>query len=160
VPAGQFTQDPIPPDETLWAYYAELSTPFVADLDTRYWIEIQGVLVHPPAYGWVGSGELHGWRGTQGSPMHGLSYWSRFEDADINGFVFTLYGQVLSEADFNQDGSVDLADVASFETCFSGQGNPYDPERIICARSDLDDDDDVDLDDFAVLHANLTGPSQ
>ena len=58
--------------------------------------------------------------------------------------------------DFQGDDDVDLADVASLQTCFSGRGEWTDPD---CDVADADDDGHVDLSDFWWFHSNLTGPA-
>ncbi|MHC5112139.1 MAG: hypothetical protein ACYTHJ_19945, partial [Planctomycetota bacterium] len=56
------------------------------------------------------------------------------------------------DADFNKNGSVDLADVALFVQC-NGQ-QPIGQ----CAPVDLDCDGDIDIDDFAILHCQFYNP--
>ncbi len=53
------------------------------------------------------------------------------------------------------DDKFDLIDLAYFQTCFTGEG----PARLgyCCGAFDYDPDDDVDLQDFAVLQASLNG---
>ena len=57
--------------------------------------------------------------------------------------------------DFNEDLNVDLRDAAMFLRCFGGDAAMPAPE---CLAADLDLDEDVDLDDFAVFHAALVAP--
>ena len=56
------------------------------------------------------------------------------------------------------DDRFDLIDLAYFQTCFTGGG----AARLgyCCGAFDLDPDDDVDLDDFAILKTSLNGPAE
>lgn len=67
--------------------------------------------------------------------------------------------------DANGDNDVDLADVAAFQTCFTGDcdNTPCDPPLYAaisanCQSADIDDDGDVDWDDFEVLPELFAGP--
>ena len=53
------------------------------------------------------------------------------------------------------DGDVDLAEFATFQTCFSGEGGGV---ASGCGCSDVDGDDDVDLADYTLLNEFFTGP--
>lgn len=46
--------------------------------------------------------------------------------------------------DFDDDGDVDGADLETFDNCYRGQGQPYEPG---CEYGDFDSDDDIDCDD-------------
>ena len=59
------------------------------------------------------------------------------------------------DADFNDDGDVDLDDFACLQNCFGGEGVPVGPE---CAAADINRDGDVDLDDFDSLQWVMEGP--
>ncbi len=61
--------------------------------------------------------------------------------------------RVTDPGDCNQDGHVDLIDVAFFQNCFTGPGGPNR-----CACTDLDADDDTDLDDAKIFIEAITGP--
>ncbi len=54
--------------------------------------------------------------------------------------------------DMNEDGAVDLSDVAGFQNCFTGRGGSIEDA---CACADYDADDDVDLADYKVVHELL-----
>ena len=54
------------------------------------------------------------------------------------------------------DDRIDLIDLTYHQTCFTGEGTAE--LGSCCATFDYDADDDVDLDDYAVLWADLTGP--
>ena len=65
---------------------------------------------------------------------------------------FLLY----TPGDFDGDEDVDLADWAHLQRCHQGNGvAPDDPE---CLVFDIDEDDDVDLDDFDLFQDYFTGP--
>ncbi|HUU85719.1 MAG TPA: lectin like domain-containing protein [Phycisphaerae bacterium] len=57
--------------------------------------------------------------------------------------------------DYDQD--VDLHDSSWFQVCFSGDGNAH-PAGIGCEVLDFEPDGDVDVEDYAELHAVFTGP--
>jgi len=52
-----------------------------------------------------------------------------------------------AKGDMNGDGTVDLADYPAFEACLAGPGAPM---PACCGLADMDDDNDCDLDDFAL----------
>lgn len=69
------------------------------------------------------------------------------------------FGRPLGAVDLDCD--VDLADLTLFAECLSGPGDVTIPSECHpdhFASADLDDDDDVDLGDFAGFNANFTGP--
>jgi hypothetical protein len=51
------------------------------------------------------------------------------------------------DCDFNQDGTIDLADFAGLQGCFTGAD--AGPAPAGCAMFHADLDNDVDLDDYA-----------
>jgi hypothetical protein len=62
------------------------------------------------------------------------------DDVEIWGIVPML------PADFNGDGLINLTDLAALANCLTGPGGGIDPG---CRCKDMDDDGDVDLEDFA-----------
>ncbi len=65
--------------------------------------------------------------------------------------------------DLDRDGDVDTTDLTVLQDCYSGPGGGTDGtggNNIPCPRADVDEDNDVDLIDFATFQANfgLTGP--
>ena len=54
--------------------------------------------------------------------------------------------------DLDTDGDVDLADMMSFQQCFSGSGHGPHPD---CFEADVDNDGDVDLSDFIRIQSEL-----
>ena len=58
--------------------------------------------------------------------------------------------------DLDDDVDIDLADVFSFQACFSGKDEPYAP--YACGLADLDADGDVDLEDWRQFEDALHGP--
>lgn len=60
----------------------------------------------------------------------------------------------VTDGDHECDGDVDLYDFRAFQECFTATG-PVDPG---CDVFDFDDDDNVDLDDYAVFRAAFGGP--
>jgi len=61
--------------------------------------------------------------------------------------------------DFNEDGDVDSDDLTILNDCYSGPGGGTSGESggIPCTRCDVDDDNDVDLVDFATFQGHYTG---
>lgn len=73
------------------------------------------------------------------------------------GYHYPATVQPLIMGDFNRDTRVDLADVAEFQKCFSGEG-PTDVPPC-CRIFDYNQpDDDVDLDDYEAFRSALGGP--
>ncbi len=62
----------------------------------------------------------------------------------------------LGYADIDGDGDRDLNDFAAFQSCFSGVDVPY--WNSSCVVFDIDRDEDVDLIDYDVWRAVMTGP--
>ena len=63
--------------------------------------------------------------------------------------------QCQGNADMNADGTVNLFDYDLFQACVTGPGGgPVSPD---CACFDFNDDDDVDLLDFAAFQVSFTG---
>ena len=85
-------------------------------------------------------------------------YTLHVSDQDLPGaapgtdLVLTLKAKVRSCPDFNADGNVNGQDFALFDACFSG---PNVPLTAGCEDRDLDDDGDVDMDDFGRLQRCL-----
>jgi CxxC motif-containing protein (DUF1111 family) len=63
-----------------------------------------------------------------------------------------------SEFDSDGDDDVDSADLTSFNACFTGPGSFYTPDDA-CAIHDVDQDGDVDDDDFDLFVAAAEGAS-
>ena len=85
---------------------------------------------------------------TIGQPDAGVMSGGDFEMT--GGFWFSVV-----VGDCNSDGTVNLLDYESFLTCVTGpNGGPVSPE---CACFDFNDDDDVDLLDFAAFQVSFTG---
>ncbi|HOW71053.1 MAG TPA: chitobiase/beta-hexosaminidase C-terminal domain-containing protein [Phycisphaerae bacterium] len=61
-----------------------------------------------------------------------------------------------THGDFDGDGSIDIDDLQTFETCDSGPRIPYAGQ---CAEADFDKDGDVDQDDFGAIQRCFSGPS-
>lgn len=61
----------------------------------------------------------------------------------------------LARPDLDQDGDVDLDDLAFFETCATGPAIPI--EQSWCRAADFDNDLDIDQSDFGVLQGCFTG---
>ncbi len=59
------------------------------------------------------------------------------------------------DADFDDDGDVDVGDFHCLQTCLTGPAAPVDPECQIC---DINRDSHVDLDDYRAFQWVLTGP--
>ncbi len=70
------------------------------------------------------------------------------EDLHNFGLDAVQPGGVISVADANQDGAIDLADYAQFEVCLTGPGGMLTSG---CEWADLDADHDVDVGDFGMF---------
>ncbi len=89
---------------------------------------------------------------------------SGIQDVDLESFEGDSWSYELLPppdiCDFDQDGDVDMTDLSTLTTdCYSGPGGGIlvpGPE-IDCNRPDVDDDNDVDLIDFATFQAHFTG---
>lgn len=78
--------------------------------------------------------------------------------ADGSGLFYAaehLYLQTVTKpGDLDEDGDVDLADFATWNSCLTGPGVVPDPG---CEAADLDGDNDVDAADFAAFQEAFTG---
>ncbi len=86
-----------------------------------------------------------------------VSYWIRATDHNSNTATsstlsFSVTGGILGDAD--DDGDVDLDDMAGFLDCFTGPGRGVGAG---CATFDFDGDGDVDFVDFALYQLAFTG---
>ncbi len=61
-------------------------------------------------------------------------------------------------ADVDRDDDVDQDDFAQFQACYSGSGNDYPLEPMICGCFDRDGNGEIDMDDFDAFAACATGP--
>jgi hypothetical protein len=66
--------------------------------------------------------------------------------------------QAVPDADFDDDGDVDLTDYGTFLACYAGPGQPY-PNLPNCPFCDFDEDNDVDLADYGVFLGCYNGPN-
>lgn len=73
------------------------------------------------------------------------------------GELVPLDLEVFTLPDTDGDGDSDLLDVAMLQRCFTGANNG--PIAAGCESANRDDDNDVDLDDFALFATRSTGPS-
>ena len=73
------------------------------------------------------------------------------------GVFFDAFGGGVLPGDFNGDCDVDLHDLAAFQTCFTGEGGG--PVGSFCTPGYLDTDEDIDLDDWALVAGEMTGPA-
>lgn len=87
------------------------------------------------------------------------------EEQDTDGFRKSFVASIIKEIDVlppgpsplanaDYDADIDLFDLAVYQRCF---GSNYSVTSI-CSRYDVDADNDVDLDDYAVIGPKLTGP--
>lgn len=74
-------------------------------------------------------------------------------DRAPNGSVGLIAEPV--KGDFNEDGDVDDEDLEHMEACLSGPAVPQTQQSCLDAK--LDEDADVDQDDFGILQQNYTG---
>lgn len=73
---------------------------------------------------------------------------------DVSDAPLTIAASTQNR-DLNFDGRVDLADVALFQSCFTGAAGSLAP---CCEPSDFNSDDMIDLADYADFWNHLTGP--
>ena len=73
-------------------------------------------------------------------------------------YATSLAGSLLSRADFDQDGDVDLSDFGHFQSCFNGPNRPA--ATAGCCDADLEHDGDVDLADFGRFQSCFNGPNR
>ncbi|HNQ23699.1 MAG TPA: hypothetical protein PKK06_11450 [Phycisphaerae bacterium] len=59
--------------------------------------------------------------------------------------------------DYNMDGPIDLDDAADFVACLSGPNASPGPSLVCRTAFDFDDDNDIDLEDFATFQEAFTG---
>ena len=76
-------------------------------------------------------------------------------DSDPPSKPFLTISEGAMPGDFDGDHDVDLQDFLSFQTCFTGPGDPLAPA---CEPADFDGDGDVDLQDFLAFQTFFTGP--
>jgi hypothetical protein len=60
-------------------------------------------------------------------------------------------------ADFSNDGLINLLDFAILQSCFAGPGQPAGADCADTFNTDLDQDADVDLEDFELFRIALVG---
>ena len=84
-------------------------------------------------------------------------------DIDYDGFVnsFDLTFSLQAPGDYNNDGKVDLQDVAGFQRCYAVEvADVDDAVRAGCLDGfDLDSDEDLDLADYELFVPLLAGPA-
>ena len=73
------------------------------------------------------------------------------------GELVTRDIEVFTLPDTDGDGDSDLLDVAMLQRCFTGANNG--PVAAGCESANRDNDNDVDLDDYAAFASRATGPS-
>lgn len=71
--------------------------------------------------------------------------------------IFELTCGLSATGDHDGDGDIDLYDQAWLQTCFSGDGFGHTGD-MGCEVFNFDNDDDVDLTDYAELYSRLNGP--
>lgn len=79
-------------------------------------------------------------------------------DVPDGGVTLRLTGFPASDADFDDDSDVDLADFGHFAACFNGPNR--EAALLDCDDADLDVDNDVDLADFSEFAACFNGPNR
>ncbi|MCK4874028.1 MAG: PEP-CTERM sorting domain-containing protein [Phycisphaerales bacterium] len=79
------------PNGTYYDYSVDLPTDFTANVNTKYWIAIQGEHFFPPQYGMAcaTSQVYYGSNAKQGFPLLGMPYWT---DPGYGDMVFSLTG--------------------------------------------------------------------
>ncbi len=92
--------------------------------------------------------------------MYGVTRIRRLDLSDVTGDISgtaTVTILACGTGDADEDGDVDLVDMASFQRCFTGaSGGPPDP--ICGCRFDFEPDMDIDFADFEELVDRVSGP--
>ena len=81
---------------------------------------------------------------------------SRPGEVDYSATEVTLQWTDRPSPDLNGDGLIDLKDYALFQSCYAGSG---EGPSALCAKSvnaDLDQDGDIDHNDYSLLFAAIT----
>lgn len=84
-----------------------------------------------------------------GDPIYG--------DTVSYDLVIIAQAAPLIDGDYDRDGDVDLADFASMQRCWTGDGVAVTDTQ--CLVFDFDGEEDVDLDDYAAFEPLLVGPN-
>lgn len=105
----------------------------------------------------AGPGGAIWWHNVVGSEAQGAGQaFFNLSPADQDAVVAFLDSLGRREFDSTGDGNVDYGDFIDFQPCFNAVG-PYGPDHP-CAVHDIDQDGDVDLEDFSYFLEVYTGP--
>jgi probable HAF family extracellular repeat protein len=122
-----------------WGGAAAIVKPFVHDFDTGL-RDLRDLLPADTGWFWLQPRDINESGQIVGSGIRDL----------YHGFLMTPV-----DADFDDDGDTDLADLAAFQRCYTGPNRPI-PE--VCLEFDIDSNGQINLQDFHTLHLAFTGP--
>ena len=84
--------------------------------------------------------------------------WKGLHDTTGASALFLLR-RIAPKGDFNHDCHIDMYDLSSFQSCFTGSDiGPPNGFLADCTRGDFDEDGDIDLDDVGGFAQAFTGP--
>ena len=72
-----------------YEYNVNLSPPFTANANVRYWIAIQAVFAFPPQFGWTNTSATQLHTAEQGFPLLGTAFWTTLSPAVDMAFYLT-----------------------------------------------------------------------
>ena len=98
--------------------------------------------------------ESVGWHSGEGAAS--AAAYAALNATDKAALIAFLDSLGKPEFDMNGDGAVAQQDIAGFVACFTGPGGTLTPDDP-CSVSDIDQDGDVDLDDYAFFEQAFIG---
>ena len=102
--------------------------------------------------------EAHGGFGSEALDSGVFAAWQALTQPDKDHLVAFLASLGRIEFDHDDDDDVERDDFVAFHACFE-TGGPFTPDDV-CAISDIDQDGDVDLDDYDGFLLAYTGPEE
>ena len=121
-----------------FSYSIELTRPFLADANTKYWLTVQSIGLLPLQWGWALSNQRHLRGPVMGFPPFGIVFWTLVSaatpfDEDVS---FVLVGFPVPDGDCNNNNVPDDIDIA--------QGTSQD-----CTGNGIPDECEIDVNSTA-----------